>query len=166
MGSSTIGSGMINPQVSLQQARESQLLQQMQSAANSGQTSPGQLAKIKKGAQEFETLLLSGWLQQAEQSLATVPGTDDDEDDQDGRDQMMSLGVQQLAGSMAANGGIGIAAMITRAMTHMAEKTQAAEGTSGPTPLGAEISPKNEPFPLNSTAGNADRMAVSRKGSK
>jgi Rod binding domain-containing protein len=165
MGSSSMGPGMISTPVSLQQARESQLLQQMQSAVNSGQSSPDQLAKIKKGAKEFETLLLSGWLQQAEQSLATVPGAEDD-DDAGARDQMMSLGVQTLAESMAANGGIGIAAMITRAMTAMAERTQAAGGPSGPAATGAEISPKNEPFPLNSTAGNADRMAVSRKGSK
>ena len=130
-----------------------------------GQSGPDQMAKIEKGAKEFEALLLSGWLQQAEESLATVPGAEDD-DDAGARDQMMSLGVQTLAESMTANGGIGIAAMITKAMSAMAEKAQPAGGPTLPTAPGAEFSPKNEQFPLNSKAGNADRMAVSRKGSQ
>ena len=125
MATSVTQPGMIGTQVSLEQARESQLLRQMQSAASSGQSGPGQMAKIEKGAKEFEALLLSGWLQQAEESLATVPGAEDD-DDEGARDQMMSLGVQTLAESMTANGGIGIAAMITKAMSAMAEKAQPA----------------------------------------
>lgn len=120
MASGIIGPGMTNPQISLQQAQESQLLQQMQSAVG-----PGQKQKIEKGAKEFEAMLLSGWLQQAEQSLAKVPGTDDDDDEDSGsQDQMMSLGVQSLARSMAANGGIGIGAMIEKAMLQVAQKSQ------------------------------------------
>ena len=61
-------------------------------------------AKIDKGAKEFEAILVGSWLQQAEQSFATVPGTDDDDQDV-GRDSMMSLGVQTLATSMARFGG-------------------------------------------------------------
>ena len=66
-------------------------------------------------------MLLSNWLQQAEQSLATVPGAEDDEDAA-GRDQMMSLGVQSLANAMAASGGIGIGKMIAQALHHAADK--------------------------------------------
>jgi Rod binding domain-containing protein len=73
------------------------------------------MAKIEKSAKEFESMLLSTWLQQAEQSMATVPGAEDDEDAA-GRDQMMSLGVQSLATAMAASGGIGIASMIAKAL--------------------------------------------------
>lgn len=119
MASGILGPGMINPQVSLQQAQESQLLQQMQSAVG-----PEQKQKIEKGAKEFEAMLLSGWLQQAEESLAKVPGTDDDDEDSGSQDQMMSLGVQSLARSMAATGGIGIGAMIEKAMLHVAQKSQ------------------------------------------
>ena len=36
--------------------------------------------KIEKGAKEFEAMLLGSWLQQAEQSMATVPGAEDEED--------------------------------------------------------------------------------------
>ena len=77
-------------------------------------------AKIEKGAKEFEAILVGSWLQQAEQSFATVPGADDDQDP--GGQQMMSLGVQQLATSMAASGGIGIGKMIAKAMHANAEK--------------------------------------------
>jgi Rod binding domain-containing protein len=52
-----------------------------------------------------------------------VPGADDDQDP--GGQQMMSLGVQQLATAMAANGGLGIGKMIAKAMHENAEKANA-----------------------------------------
>ena len=79
--------------------------------------------KIEKGAKEFESILIGSWLQQAEQSFATVPGADDDEDP--GREQMMSLGVQTLSTSMTASGGIGIAKMVAKAMHAAADKANA-----------------------------------------
>ena len=69
MATGILGPGMMNAQSSLQQARESQLLQQMQSA-----TGPDQKEKIEKGAKEFEAMLLTGWLQQAEQSYGHGSG--------------------------------------------------------------------------------------------
>jgi Rod binding domain-containing protein len=88
--------------------------------------------KIEKSAQEFESMLLSTWLQQAEQSMATVPGAEDDEDAA-GRDQMMSLGVQSLANSMAASGGIGIGKMIAKALHKAADKAAGpADSTAAP----------------------------------
>lgn len=68
-------------------------------------------------------MLLSNWLQQAEQSMASVPGADDDED-AGARDQMMSLGVQSLATAMTNSGGIGIAAMIAKALHSAADGQQ------------------------------------------
>lgn len=91
-----------------------------------GQQASGNDGKIEKSATEFESMLLSNWLQQAEQSMATVPGAEDDEDAA-GRDQMMSLGVQSLAGGLAATGGIGIGKMIAQALHHEADKSKAAE---------------------------------------
>jgi len=150
MASGIVGPGMMNAQISLQQAQESQLLQQMQSAKG-----PDQKEKIEKGAREFEAMLLSNWLQQAEQSLATVPGADDDDDAGTGQ-QMMSLGVQSLAGSLAGNGGIGIGAMIEKAMLAMAQKSQTAAGNPA----------ENQHIPLNSGGQNADKIAVLRKVSE
>jgi len=155
-----VGPGSFTPQVSLQQARELQLLQQMKSATGTDQIDPEQKKKIEKGSREFEALLLSGWLQQAEQSMATVPGADDDEDP-GSRDQMMSLGVQSLAGALAASGGIGIGAMIEKAMLGMAQKEQS------PAPAAAVQNQAETPhFSLNSGFQSADRIDVSSKGTK
>jgi Rod binding domain-containing protein len=86
-------------------------------------TKPSQLsndAEIEKGAKQFEAVLVGSWLQQAEQFFATLPGTDEDQDV--GRDQMMSFGVQSLATSIADGGGIGIGSMVAKAMHALAGK--------------------------------------------
>lgn len=132
MGSSMISPGALTSQVSLQQTREMQMIQQL----NSTKASPDD-AKIEKGAKQFEAMLLSSWLQQAEQSFATVPGADEDEDSP-GKDQMMSLGVQSLADSLAASGGIGIAKMIAKAMHAEADKVNAAAQTDAEVPALAQ----------------------------
>ena len=126
MGTST-GFGSLNTQSTLLQSSQDRMLQQLKTGKNSVTD-----AKIEKGAKEFEAMLLGSWLQQAEQSFASVPGADDDEDAA-GRDQMMSLGVQQLATSMSASGGIGIAKMIANAMHSAADKAEAkAAGAAAP----------------------------------
>ncbi len=112
-------------QSSLLQAREDRMLGQMQSLKSGGDDD----GKIEKGAMEFESMLLSTWLQQAEQSMATVPGAEDDED-ASGRDQMMSMGVQSLANSMAASGGIGIAKMVAKAMHTQLDKAAVKTATT------------------------------------
>jgi Rod binding domain-containing protein len=113
--------GSLSAQTDMMQSREDMMLRQMQSPTGASDD-----AKIEKGSKEFEAILVGSWLQQAEQSFATVPGADDDQDP--GGQQMMSLGVQQLATAMAANGGLGIGKMIAKAMHENAEKanTQAA----------------------------------------
>jgi Rod binding domain-containing protein len=118
MGTSMIGPGAMTGQMNVQQSQELQTLQQFRAAQGANDD-----GKIEKGSKQFEAMLLSSWLQQAEQSFATVPGADDD-DDAAGRDQMMSLGVQSLAESLAASGGIGIAKMIAKAMHAQADKAE------------------------------------------
>jgi len=125
MASSSLTGALVNQaQTSLVEAQQDRMVQQLKS----GQGTNGD-GKIEKSAQEFESMLLSNWLQQAEQSMATVPGAEDDED-APGRDQMMSLGVQQLANSLAASGGIGIGKMIAKALHKAAD--QAAAPSAGP----------------------------------
>ena len=122
MGTS-MGLGSFNTQASLLQSREESMVQ-------GAKTSKGvnDDAKIDKGSREFEAVLVGSWLQQAEQSFATVPGADDDENAAS-RDQVMSFGVQSLATSLAASGGIGIGKMVAKAMHARADKVngQAAE---------------------------------------
>jgi Rod binding domain-containing protein len=124
---SLTGSLVSQAQSSLLQAQQERMVQQLKSPQ--AVTGDG---KIEKSAQEFESMLLSTWLQQAEQSMATVPGAEDDEDAA-GRDQMMSLGVQSLANSMAASGGIGIGKMIAKALHKAADKAAGpADSTAAP----------------------------------
>lgn len=122
MGSSAIGPLGLSARTSALEVREDQMLHDMQA-----QTGLQDRARIEKGAKEFEAMLLSSWLQQAEQSFATVPGSEDDEESV-GRDQMMSLGVQSLAQTMANSGGIGIAKMIAKSLEAAAEKAQSGPG--------------------------------------
>jgi Rod binding domain-containing protein len=114
MGTSA-GFASINTSSSLLQSQENRLIQ----GANS--TSAINDAKIDKGAKEFEAVLMGSWLQQSEQSFASLPGSEDDEEAA-GREQTMSFGVQQLATSLAASGGIGIGKMIAKAMHAKADK--------------------------------------------
>jgi Rod binding domain-containing protein len=123
MSSSILGGSLAaQAQTSLLQTREDRMLQQMKSPQTND-------ARIDKSAQEFESMLLSTWLQQAESSMATVPGAEDDED-AGARQQMMSLGVQSLSNSMAASGGIGIGKMIAKALHASAAKTEAADAVA------------------------------------
>jgi Rod binding domain-containing protein len=117
-------------QSGLMKSREDHMLQQLrfQQAGDSD-------AKIEKSSREFESMLLNTWLQQAEQSMATVPGAEDDED-AGNRDQMLSLGVQTLSTSLAASGGIGIAKMISKALHSAQDNVEAAAkaGSAGGAP--------------------------------
>jgi Rod binding domain-containing protein len=125
MGTSAI-LGLANAQTSALQVREDSLIQQSKAPASGTDD-----AKIEKGAKEFEAILVGSWLQQAEQSFATLPGGEDDQDV--GRGQMMSLGVQTLATSLSASGGLGIGKMIAKAMHANAEKASAkAAGSASP----------------------------------
>jgi Rod binding domain-containing protein len=83
--------------------------------------------KIEKSAKDFESILLSSWLQQAEQSFGSVPGGDDGEDADPGKDQLQGMAMQSLGNSMTAAGGIGIARMISTQL-HKAAGLQQAGG--------------------------------------
>lgn len=156
-----VGPSAMSAQIAIQQAQQTQALQNV-NAAKDGDNS----AKIDKGAKQFEAMLLSTWLQQAEQSFGSVPGADDDDGEATGRDQMMSLGVQSLAQCLADSGGIGIAKMISKAMHAEVDQTENGVKTGAEHPPAAQIPVRNLSFPLNSGLESADRNAGSEKGSK
>jgi Rod binding domain-containing protein len=129
MGAGGVGLGALSAQTSVLQSSEDRMIQGLKSTKVDTKVETDG-AKIDKGAKEFEAVLVGSWLQQAEQSFATVPGADDDDQDV-GRGSMMSLGVQTLATSMASSGGIGIANMVGKAMHAVAAK---ADGQPAPPP--------------------------------
>jgi Rod binding domain-containing protein len=91
-------------------------------------------AKIEKSAQDFESILVGQWLEQAEKSFATVPGDDPDKKDQDpGQDQLRSIALHSLAEGFTKAGGFGLARMISEKL-EATEATQAAAGDSDTTP--------------------------------
>jgi Rod binding domain-containing protein len=73
--------------------------------------------KIDRSAKQFETILLASWLQQAEKSFATVPGGDEDEDSDPGKGQFQGYAMQAVATALTNAGGIGIAPMLSKALT-------------------------------------------------
>jgi Rod binding domain-containing protein len=100
--------------------KANQLIQQVSTARNQ--------TKIEKSSRDFESILLSSWLAQAEQSFASLPGADDEDEDV-GKEQYQGVAMQSLGTAMASSGGIGIARMISRQL-HKVEDSRA--GVTGP----------------------------------
>jgi Rod binding domain-containing protein len=116
---------MVMPAVSLSDLRGTQAAEKLKNTDSSNS------AKIQKSAREFEAVLLSHWLEQAEQSFASVPGSDQDPDQDPGKDQFHAIAMQAVGGALTGgHGGLGIAAMVAK---HL--QAQAAHKDSTVTPL-------------------------------
>jgi Rod binding domain-containing protein len=109
-------------------------------AINNLKAKPSDKAKIEKSARDFESILIGQWLDQAEKSFATVPGTDPDQTDP-GHDQLQGIATQTLAQAMAKSGGLGIASMIAKGLEKNLDKSNS----------GTETAAQNAPAP--STVG-------------
>ena len=103
IGSGTWGGAVSQPQVD-------QMLEQAKATLGSGKE-----GKVEKSAKEFESILLAQWLQQAEQSFASVPGGNDEQQDP-GYDQLQGIAMQSLAKSLTDSGGIGLAKMVSQGL--------------------------------------------------
>jgi len=123
MGTSS-GIGAVASSADLVQRHETPAIQKSTSLKK-----PTDDAKIDKSSQQFEAILVGTWLNEAQQSFATVPGGDTDRDS--GGEQMMSLGVQSLSTSLAASGGLGIGKMVAKAMHAAADRGKTAISASG-----------------------------------
>lgn len=71
---------------------------------------PSTLGRGARAARAFEANLIGSLLESLEKTFATVPG----EDSVPGSDDYNYLGTRALAEGLAARGGFGIAAMISR----------------------------------------------------
>jgi Rod binding domain-containing protein len=69
--------------------------------------------KIAKAAHDFEAVLLNTLLGPLEKTFSSLPGKETDAVS----DNYHSLGMQALASSLAAKGGVGIAAMIIKSLS-------------------------------------------------
>jgi Rod binding domain-containing protein len=89
-------------------------------------------SKIDKAAHDFESIMIGQWLEKAEKSFATVPGTDPDRDKDSSHDQFQSIACESLAGRLGKTGGFGIAAMISK---HLAASAARYAGSSASEPV-------------------------------
>ncbi|MES2394218.1 MAG: hypothetical protein V4555_21480 [Acidobacteriota bacterium] len=115
------GTGTLNNLVSPLSAQTDNLLQTINATRKEN-------GKVDKSAADFESILLSNWLQQAEESFGSLPGGDDSDADA-GAGQMQGIAMQSLGAAMTASGGIGIAKMISTQLHH--EDDAAAKAHSG-----------------------------------
>lgn len=107
--------GVILPPVSFSDVRDTAAANKMKASAQPADKNQAGNAKIEKSAKEFEAVLLGHWLDQAQQSFATVTGSDPDEDEDPGRDQFHSLAMQSIGTALSGGrGGLGIAAMVAK----------------------------------------------------
>jgi len=102
---------------SLTQAKSDLAVQGLRNASTKDNT-----AKIDKAAHDFESIMVGQWLEKAEKSFATVPGTDPDRDQDSSHDQFQSIACESLAKGLTKNGSFGIAAMISKHLTASAAK--------------------------------------------
>lgn len=93
--------------------------------------------KLVKAAQDFESMLLSSWLEKLE---ASFTGPNDGSDP--AHDTLASMGTQAIASALAARGGIGLAKVLLQHFT----KASGAVGSAG---LGAEKKNSGSQVPLN-----------------
>ena len=113
----------------LSDAKFSSASKQAQQAAGSSDRQ-----KIERSASEFESILLSSWLESAEKSFATVPGGDADDENKDpGKDQFQSYAMKAVASALTKAGGIGLTAMIASGLYKAAGMGQSPEPTSSET---------------------------------
>jgi Rod binding domain-containing protein len=135
---------LITPAVSLSDLRGTQAAEKLKS------TDPANSAKIQKSAREFEAVLLSHWLDQAEQSFASVPGSDSDPDQDPGKDQFHAIAMQAVGSALTGgHGGLGIAAMVAKHLQAQAAHKEAAATSmelkglhAAPAPVRALPAPK------------------------
>ena len=87
--------------------------------------------KIEHAAKQFESILLASWLEQAEKSFATVPGGEDDENADPGKNNFQGFAMQAVAMSITNAGGIGIAPMIVRGLEKLSTDAASSASDSG-----------------------------------
>jgi len=112
---------IVMPAVSLSDLRGTQAAEKLKNTDSSNS------AKIQRSAREFEAVLLSHWLEQAERSFASVPGSDQDPDQDPGKDQFHAIAMQAVGGALTGgHGGLGIAAMVAKHLQAQATHKESA----------------------------------------
>ena len=101
-------------------------MQPVLSPVDSGAAVPdhAKARRVLHAAHEFEAVLLNTLLGSLEHSFASLPGKDSEA----GADNYQYLGMQALASSLAARGGVGIASMIARSLSDRSSRGPNGQG--------------------------------------
>ncbi len=83
------------------------------SSQGSGQEISGNPKKLAEAAKQFEALMITQMMKSARDTSGWLS-----EGDETGEDSSMSMAEEQFAQSMASNGGLGLAKMIVKVMSH------------------------------------------------
>lgn len=89
------------------------MLSQAISSVSSLASANTDVAKLRKHAQEFESILLGNWLERVEQTYAAAP----DEDSDAASGTLSGLGTQALARALAQNNALGVARMLSNSLS-------------------------------------------------
>jgi Rod binding domain-containing protein len=122
---------------SLTQAQSDLVVQELRNKSTKGNSS-----KIDKAAHDFESILVGQFLEKAEKSFASVPGSDPDKDRDSAHDQFQSIACESLAKGLSKGGGFGIAAMISKHLTAIDESQTATASklaSGGTRPITLEV---------------------------
>lgn len=117
----------------LSQARSDLAVQNLRNSATAKSPS-----KIDKATQDFESILVGQWLEKAQKSFATVPGSDPDQQQDAAHDQFQSIACEFMAKGLTQKGGFGIAKMISKSLAAAEAKQEekglreAQQSSSGP----------------------------------
>lgn len=112
-------------------------------------------ANIHHAAVQFESVLLGQWLESAEKSFATVPGSEDSDDA--GGEEMMSFGMQQFAAAIAKSGGLGIARLVEHGLN---ASTAPSASASAAVSAASSPSPRQSPAATPASAAPASFLPL------
>lgn len=108
------------------QSPQSHPAQAAASTADASAADSPQVAKVRKAAAEFESMLLQNWWGSMKESGF---GGDDDSTDP-GKDTLDQLGMQAMCAAVAKGGGLGIGAILVRSVLSKAQES--ASSSAGP----------------------------------
>jgi Rod binding domain-containing protein len=95
-------------------------------APGSSASDSPEVKKLKKGASDFEAMLISKWWSSMKES-----GLGGDDDSDPGHDTLDAMSAQAIGTALASHGGLGIAKLLVSSLLDKAEEGGSAMPTDG-----------------------------------
>ena len=108
-------------------AQDWQNVQDGQAIRNLKDADSSDKKRLSKSAQTFEAILITKWLDEAEKNMTTLPGTPEEEQQDNATKQFMGIAVQSLGENMSEKGGIGIAKLLMQGFERQISHSQSTD---------------------------------------